>query len=329
MLSRCHLILLQTVIASAAAALLVLADDAAAQSYPERPIKLIIPYAAGGVSDGIVRLMSGPMEKRLGQKLVVESRPGALGNIGAQEVVRADPDGYTLLVGATNNFIVNQFLTNMTFDPLASLVPIAKLGDIPLVLFGNPTQPQRTFAALAAHIRQNPGKLNYGTPSPGTVNHLFIERLKQSLGLDIVHVPFRGSPPATIALLQNDIQLFPVGLAAGLEHVTAGKLVALGVATSKRMPQIPEVSTLIEQGFPGAMAANWFALAAPKGTAHPVIELLAQAVVEAHKEKSVQDRFLALGMTIPDQTPAQFAAGLAADAKVWEQTIRTGGIVAQ
>lgn len=329
MLSMIRSTMLHAVIASTAAALLIRTSDAAAQSYPERPIKLIIPYAAGGVSDGIVRLMSVPMEKRLGQKFVVEARPGALGNIGAQEVVRSEPDGYTLLVGATNNFIVNQFLTKMAFDPLSALVPIAKLGDIPLVLFGNPTQPQRTFAALADYIRQHPGKLNYGTPSPGTINHLFIERLKQSHSLNIVHVPFRGSPPATIALLQNDIQLFPVGLAAGLEHVTVGKLVALGVATQKRMPQVPEVSTLIEQGFPGAIAANWFALAAPKGTPQPIVDLLAQAVVEAHKEKTVQDRFLALGMTIPDQTPAEFAKGLAADAKVWERTIKTGGILAQ
>ena len=305
------------------------AGAASAQTWPDRPIKLIIPYAAGGVSDGIVRLLSGPMERKLGQKLVVESRPGALGNVGAQEVVRAEPDGYTLLVGATNNFVINQFLVKMTFDPLTALVPIAKLANIPLVLFGNPAQPARTFAELAAFARANPGKLTYGTPSPGTVNHLFVERLKQTLGLDIVHLPFRGSPPATLALLQNDIQLFPVGLAAALEHVKDGKLVALAVATERRMPQIPEVSTMSEQGFPRATVANWFAMAAPKGTPEAVVRLVAEAVGEGHKEKAVQDRFTALGMLVPVETPAQFAASLPADARIWEETIAKGKIAAQ
>lgn len=305
------------------------ATEALAQTYPDRPIKLINPNAPGGTSDIVIRLLSGPMEKKLGQKLIIENRPGGLGNIGAQEVVRSQPDGYTLLVGATHNFVVNQFLTKMTFDPLTALVPIAKLGEIPLVLFGNPTQPERTFAALVARIQQSPGKMNYGAPSPGSINHLFVERLKQMLGLDIVHVPFRGAPPAMIALLQNEIQLFPVGLASGIENLEAGKIVALGVATAKRMPQLPDVSTLIEQGFPAATASNWFALAAPRGTPEAITKLVAKAVVEALQDKTVMERFQALGMIIPEQTPAQFAASLVEDARNWEQTIRKAGIIVQ
>ena len=164
------------------------------RSYPERPIRVIIPYTAGGVAETLMRLLAVSMEPRLGQKLVIEAKPGAAGNIGTQEVARAEPDGYTLLVAATNNFVINQFLIKMAFDPLTALAPIAKIADVPLVLFSNPAVPARTLAEFIAYARANPGKLNYGTPSSGTVNHLFIERLKQATGIDITHVPFRGSP---------------------------------------------------------------------------------------------------------------------------------------
>jgi tripartite-type tricarboxylate transporter receptor subunit TctC len=168
--------------------------------------------------------MAPGIERSLGQKLVVEAKPGAAGNIGTLEVARAEPDGYTILVAAANNFVINQFLIKMPVDPLTALMPIAKLADVPIVLFSNPSVPARMLTEFIAYARANPGKLNYGTPSSGTVNHLFVERLKQAAGLDLAHVPFRGSPPATMALLANEIQLFPVGLAAGAGHLRDASL---------------------------------------------------------------------------------------------------------
>src|SRR5262249_11538057 len=151
-----------------------------AASYPERPIRVIIPYAAGGVAETVTRLLAVRMEPMLGQKLVIEAKPGAAGNIGTLEVARAEPNGYTILVAAANNFVINQLLIKLPVDPLTALTPVAKLADVPLVLFTNPTVPARTLPEFIAYARANPGKLNYGTPSNGTVNHLFIERLKQA-----------------------------------------------------------------------------------------------------------------------------------------------------
>jgi tripartite-type tricarboxylate transporter receptor subunit TctC len=201
------------VLATAAAAPF-LASRARAASYPDHPIRVVIPYTAGGVAENIMRLLAGPMEQRLGQKLVFEAKPGAAGNIGTQEVARATPDGYTLLVAATNNYVINQFVLKMTFDPMATLAPVAKVAEVPLVLFTNPEVPARTLSEFIAYARANPGKVNYGIPSLGTVNHLLMERLKLATGVEITRVPYRGSPAATLALLKNDIQLFPIGLVA-------------------------------------------------------------------------------------------------------------------
>src|SRR5262245_25761561 len=160
-----------------------------AANYPDRPIRVIIPYTAGGVAENIIRLLAVSMEQRLGQRLVLEAKPGAAGNIGTQEVARAAPDGYTLLVAATNNFAINQFVIKMPFDPVTALAPIAKVAEVPLVLFSNPEVPARTLREFMDYARTNPGKANYGIPSLGTVNHLMMERLKQASGVEITRVP--------------------------------------------------------------------------------------------------------------------------------------------
>lgn len=187
---------------------------AQAQTYPDRPIRVVLPYTAGGVSDAIMRLLSPKMEEKLGQKLIIEAKPGAAGNIGTSEVAKSAPDGYTILVAATNNYVINQFTMKLDFDPLDALMPVAKIADVPLVLFSNPSVPAKNFAEFLAYAKKNPGKLNYGSPAPGTVNHLLLERVKQQTGVDMLHVPFRGSPQGVIAVLTNEIQLFTVGLTA-------------------------------------------------------------------------------------------------------------------
>jgi tripartite-type tricarboxylate transporter receptor subunit TctC len=317
----------QLLAATAAAPFVV--TRARAAGYPEKPIRVVSPYAAGGVAETIMRLFAVSMEPRLGQKLVLEAKPGAGGNIGTLDVARAAPDGYTILVAATNNFVINQFAMKMTFDPLATLAPIAKTADIPLVLFSNPATSVRTMGEFIAYAKANPGKANYGVPGLGTVNHLMMERLKQVTGADITCVPYRGSPPAMLALIKNDIQLFPIGLAAVGSNLGDGKLTALAVATEKRIPMLPDVPTMEESGFPGFVAANWFGMAAPAGTPEDILDTLAGAVAEAQRTALVQERFATLGMLVPDLTRRQFAASLKSEAALWQDTVRRGKIVVE
>jgi tripartite-type tricarboxylate transporter receptor subunit TctC len=303
-----------------------LATRASAAAYPDHPIRVIIPYTAGGVAENIMRLLAVSMEQRLGQKLVFEAKPGAAGNIGTQEVARAASDGYTLLVAATNNFVINQFVIKMTFDPMATLVPIAKAAEVPLVLFSNPEVPARTVREFIDYARANPGKANYGIPSLGTVNHLMMERLKQTTGVEITRVPYRGSPEATLALLKNDIQLFPIGLAAVGGHFKEGRLTALAVATEKRVPMLPDVPTMGESGYPGFVASNWWGMAAPAGTPDDILDKLAEAVAEAQQTDVVKERFNVLGMLASGQSRREFAESVKAEADLWREIVQRGKI---
>jgi tripartite-type tricarboxylate transporter receptor subunit TctC len=303
-----------------------LATRARAASYPDHPIRVIIPYTAGGVAENIMRLLAVSMEQRLGQRLIFEAKPGAAGNIGTQEVARAAPDGYTLLVAATNNYVINQFVIKMTFDPIATLAPIAKAAEVPLVLFSNPEVPARTVREFIDYARANPGKANYGIPSLGTVNHLMMERLKQTTGVEITRVPYRGSPEATLALLKNDIQLFPIGLAAVGGHFKEGRVTALAVATDKRVLMLPDVPTMGESGYPGFVASNWWGMAAPAGTPDDILDKLAQAVAEAQQTDVVKDRFNVLGMLASDQSRRQFAETVRSEADLWREIVQRGKI---
>ena len=186
--------------------------------------------------------------------------------------------------------------------------------------------PARNLGEFIAHARANPGKLNYGSPGIGTVNHLLVERLKQVAGIEITHVPYRGSPPAMLALLANEIQLFPVGLALGAAHLRGRQATALAVTTKARMPMLPDVPTVIEAGFPDLTISNWWAMAAPKGTPEPIIRLLNQAVAGALRDPVVVERFAALGMVVPTQTREQFTTSLRPEADLWSQIIRLGKI---
>ena len=197
--------------------------------YPTRPIRVIVPFAAGGVGDTVIRVLAPIIEKKLSQKLIVESKPGGLGNIGAQEVARATADGYTLLVATANNFVINPALMKMTFDPLTTVPPIAKVADIPLIFCSNPSVPVHDLPGFIQYARAHPGELNYGSPGNGSNNHLLVEKLNQLTGIELVHVPYRGAPQGAMATLTNEVQLYPMGFAVVGGHLQAGKLTALAV----------------------------------------------------------------------------------------------------
>jgi tripartite-type tricarboxylate transporter receptor subunit TctC len=308
-----------------AAAATALLPRSAFAAFPERPITVIVPYAAGGAGDVITRLISEAMEKKLGQPIVIDARGGGGGMIGAKAVASAAPDGHTLMMGATNNFVINQFMFPKTsFDPLTEFVPITRVAVVPSVMYMNPSVPVKTLGEFVAYAKANPGKLSYSSPSVGTTPHLAVERLKQLTGIEIVHVPYRGAPPAMQALITGDVQLYLAGWGVGRAFVESGKAKALAVASDKRLPNVPDVPTASESGVPGYVAENWWGLAAPKGTPQPVIEALHEAVKTALQDPAVAKKLSELGFLPGGETPAQFARDAKAEADIWRETVAKG-----
>ena len=296
----------------------------AAADYPERPITIVVPYAAGGAGDSIIRLLSPTIERNLGHPLVIDSRPGGGGTIGAQAVAKAAPDGYTLLLGAANNFVINQFLfPKIVFDPLASFTLITKLADVPSVLYTNANGPAKTLAEFIAHAKTNPGKLSYASPSVGTTPHLSVERLKQLTGIELLHVPYRGASPAMQAVIANEVNLYLAGWGVGKGLVESGRVRALAVASRERIPNIP-LPTAIESGVPDYVASNWWGLAAPLGTPQPVVDKVYKAVAAALAEPAMVRRLDELGFVPVGDAPPKFAEDAKTEAKLWAETISRG-----
>ena len=323
--------MLARVFTVAVAALFFTASSLAAraQDYPTRYIRIVNPYTPGGPADSILRLLAPKMEEVLGQKLVIENKPGAAGNIGTIEVANSPADGYTILMAATNNLVINQFVTKMSVDPLQTLKPVAKIVDVPIVLFSNPSVPAKDFKQFMSHVRSHPGKINYGTPGQGTVNHLLMERMKQTTGMDMLHIPYRGGAPGILAVMSNDIQLFAVGLVVGAGQLKDGKITALAVSTADRLGALPDVQTLTEAGLIGLSAANWWALAVPVGTPEHAVRKLREALQAALREPQLIERFETLGLVVPKESPDNFADGLKAEAALWSETVRKGSITVQ
>jgi tripartite-type tricarboxylate transporter receptor subunit TctC len=308
-----------------AAAAAAFAPRGAFAAFPDRPITIIIPYAAGGAGDVIARLISDPIEKKLGQPLVIDARAGGGGMIGAKAVAGAAPDGHTLMMGATNNFVSNQFMFPKTsFDPLTEFVPITRVAVVPSVMYMNPSVPVKTLGEFVEYAKKNPGKLSYSSPSVGTAPHLAIERLKQMTGIELVHVPYRGAPPAMQALITGDVQLYLAGWGVGRAFVESGKAKALAVAADKRLPNIPDVPTAGESGVPGFVAENWWGLAAPKGTPPAAIDAIHAAVKAALQDPAVAKKLEDLGFLPGGETPAQFAKNARAEAEIWRETVAKG-----
>ncbi len=302
---------------AAVSAIPALADD-----YPNAPIKVVVPYTAGGTGDVVLRLLANHVERELGRPFVVLNMAGAGGNIGTQNVVRAVPDGYTLLCAATNNFVINQYLFDLSFNPLVDLVPIKKLADIPSVFYTHPDVPAKDLQEFVAYARANPGKLNFGSPGTGTTPHLSIERLKQRLGLHIQHVAYPGAPQALQDLLNKEVQLYAGGISLGQAFLKTGQLRGLAVSWPDRLESAPMIPTMEESGVKDFISSNWFGLAAPKGTPPAIIERLNVAFTAALQEPAVKARYLELGFIANDYSPSQLPDIFAKEAAEWQETIK-------
>lgn len=304
-----------------------LAPLAQAQSWPERPIKVVVAYSPGSTGDNVIRLMTDSLGRKLGQPVIVENKSGAGGNIAAASVARATPDGYTLLLGAANNYAANQYLyKDMGFDPLKDLDPVMAIVDVPAVVFINTATPATTFKEFEALARASKGKMSYGSPGVGTPPHLAAELINQQAELGLVHVPYRGSPFTVAALLSNEVQMILAGSGVGLQHVKAGKLRAVAVGSQARLPEFPDAPTLQEVGLGNIKASTWWGVAAPHGTPQAALEKLRQAFAAALGDPKVQEGLRKLG-TIPlSGAAADMDRLVKEDSKYWEAAIKKLGV---
>lgn len=295
-------------------------------AWPERPIKVVIPYAPGAAGDILIRFMQPALQERLGQPIVVENRPGAGGNIGTQEVVRAKPDGYTFVLGATNNFVINQFMyRSMSFNPLEALAPVTKLMTAPSVLFVNASVPSGSYAEFSRYAQANPGKLNYGSPGTGTTPHLSAWALSEFMGAKMAHIPYKGAAPGVQALMGNEVQLFLVGYGVAAGQLASGKIKALAVAHNERLQAAPEIPTVREAGLPNVILSNWWGVAAPKGTDSAVIGRIATEFKRVLDLPTTQAFLARQGFVGVGNTPDQFSRELSAEALEWEAVVKKAG----
>jgi tripartite-type tricarboxylate transporter receptor subunit TctC len=312
-------------LAAGAAALPAVSGIARAQAYPSRPVRIIVGFAAGGQADVLARLIGQSLSERLGQPFVIENRPGAGSNIAAEAVVRAPPDGYTLLIAATTNTINATLYGKLNFDFIRDIAPLAGIVTEPLVLTVTPSVPAKTVPEFIAHAKANPGKVNMASPGIGTPQHVCGELFKMMAGVDMVHVPYRGGAPAMTDLIGGQVQVYFSGLSLLMEHIKAGKVRALAVTTmtrSKVLPDIPTVSDTLR----GFEASQWFGLGAPKDAPAEVIRKLNNEVNAALADPKITARLTELGSTVLSVSPVDFGKFIANETEKWADVIRAANI---
>jgi len=316
---------LRNILAIAAAALAP--SIALSQEWPSRPIRVVIPFAAGSVSEAIFRTMAPGVEADLGQRFVVEAKPGADGAIGTNEVVRAAPDGYTLLLGPTAVYaVIPHLFPNLGFDPLAALDPVSLLADAPLLAVVGADVPVRSLDDLTRYVRASPGKYNYGSPGSGSPAHLTGAAFSQQTGNAVVYVPYKGTPPMVQALLAGDIQMaFPTWTGI-IGPVKAGKLRVLAVMSRERMAELPDVPTTVEAGYPQLVGGNWWVLSAPHGTSPRILSRLADEFRKVLADAAIRKRIGELGHLPIGLTPAETAAFLKSESARYKSIVERGGI---
>ncbi|WP_077593488.1 tripartite tricarboxylate transporter substrate binding protein [Polaromonas sp. A23] len=277
-----------------------------AQGFPDRPLRLITPYAAGGSADGLARGVAEQMRKILGQSVLVDNKPGGNTAVGAQLTAAAAPDGYTLLICTGSTVVTNPLLyPKLSYNPERDLAPVARVAVSPLVVSVNRALPVQTFADLIRLAKAQPGKLNYASTGTGSVLHLASLFLEAQAGLDMTHIPFNGSSPALAAVMGGEVQLFIDSIASSLPQIKGGKLRALAVTTPDRLQVLPDIPTVAESGFPGFDVSAWYGIMAPAKTPPDIIARLNAAIGKGLVDKAFREQFEALGLVIPAPTSPQ------------------------
>jgi tripartite-type tricarboxylate transporter receptor subunit TctC len=304
-------------IAAAVAILTALAASAHAQSYPTHTIRLIIPFPAGGPVDVMGRLIAQSLSGSIGQPVIVDNRPGAGSTLAGRDVARAEPDGYTLLLGSAATLAIGPALfKNIGYDPIASFTPVAFLSAVPYVMVAGPKTPAKTVKDLVAYAKANPGKLNIGVPN-GAPPHMLAAWFKDVTATDIVVVPYKGASTVITDLIAGQIELGFETTSVTLSHLQEGSIRPLGVATTNRLPELAEVPTMIESGVPDFLATSWTGIMAPAGTPDEIVAKLNAAINAALKSAEMQARFKQLAALANPGTPQDFAKFIAAEAPKW------------
>ena len=311
-------------------ALSTIASPASAQTYPTKPVKIVAPFAPGGLVDVLARSVGDKLTKSMGQPFVIENRPGAGGNIGADVVARAEADGYTLLMSSAGILAINQFLyAEMSFNPATAFAPVSMVAEMPMILVVRTQLPAQTVAQFIDLANKQPGGLFYGSPGNGTTGHLGMELFMQATGVKLQHVPYKSAAEAVSAAIAGQTAGMFDNPPTVMAQIKAGNLRALGVAASQRLPQLPGVPTMAEAGVPNFEASSWFGLAAPAKTPPAVIDRLAEEVAKALQERDLQQRFSESGARLVGNTPSQFAGYILAERAKWERIVKAAGIKAQ
>jgi tripartite-type tricarboxylate transporter receptor subunit TctC len=301
---------------------------AAAQDYPSRPIRLVIPYPPGGGNDTLGRLVAQRLSTALGQQVFVDNKAGAGGNLGTGEVARAKPDGYTLTLGFVANMAMTPHLGKLNYDPVKDFAPISMVAQGYQVLVVNPSFPATTVPELVALAKAKPGTLNYASGGNGSPLHLVAELFKISAGVDIQHIPYKGSTPAAAAVLAGETQMVFGGVVSSLPFVKSGKLRALAVTSPRRIDAAPDVPTLLELGYKGVEASSWYGLFAPAGTPPAIIQRLNAEMVALGKNPEHRAQLDKQGQEAVHSTPQELAAYVKSESGKWSRVIKTAKIEA-
>jgi tripartite-type tricarboxylate transporter receptor subunit TctC len=315
-------------LSASAAALPALSRFARAQTYPTRPVRMIVPFAPAGTTDIAARLIGQWLSEHLGQQFVVENRPGANGNIGTEAVVRAPPDGYMLLMVDASPAINASLYDKLNFNFIRDTAPVASVVRTPLIVAVHPSAPAKTIPEFIAYAKANPGKINYGSAGIGSTLHVTAELFKIMAGVDLVHVPYRGGGPAIADLIAGQVQAVFIPAPAGIEHVRGGALRALAVTAANRFEALPELPTVGEH-VPGFEANTWYGVVAPKRTASAIIESLNKEINAGLLDPRLKARFAELGAEVLSGSPADFGVLIAAETEKWGKVIKEANIKLQ
>src|SRR6266478_4401492 len=300
---------------------------AAQERYPQKPLRIVVPFAAGGSTDIIARLIGERLSGALGQPVVIENRPGAAGNIGAEIVARAAPDGYTLLMATTGVMAINNALyQNMTYDAAKNFEPVIFVASITNVLVVSPELPANSVRELIALAKEKPGTLTFGSSGAGSSTHLSSELFKSMAGIDVLHVPYKGSSQALTDLIAGRISMIIDNMPGAISFIKAGRLRALGVTGSKRSPALADVPTIAEAGLPGYESLSWSGIAAPAGTPKDVIARLKRDIATILTQSDIRDKFAQAGADPIGGSPQQFADHIRIEREKWSKLIRERGI---
>ncbi len=304
--------------------LFAISAGAAAQEWPTKPIRLVTPYPPGGTTDILSRLFAQRMD--LGQQIIIEARPGAGGNVGTEQVARATPDGYTLVMGASGPMAINASLfRKLPYDPAKDLAPIVLVASVPLVLVVHPSVPAKDVKELIALLKANPEKYTYASAGNGTPQHLSGELFKSMTGTRMAHVPYKGSGPAVNDLVGGQVPIAFESMIAVLPQVQAGRLRALGVTSAKRSPTVPDIPSLAESGVPGYESIAWYGVAGPAGIPKPIVERINREMRRVLNETEMKARLFAMGSASVHGTPEQFGAFIRSEIQKWARVVKESG----